>query len=146
MFSGLHNFCTILYILPNFAHLTQLGTYSTFMHYFIYSALFFFKFCKNLHIFHKILHVLHLLYIFTKIAHFAQIYIFHNFAYLAKFCMKDLLIVHNCSNWLNEWPRNYFLIMVEFSKKIGQGGAKSGQYLHQYILQVFGFTGCMFYR
>ena len=145
MFSGLHNFCTILYILPNFAHLTQFGTYSTFMHYFIYFALFFFKFCKILHIFHNFAR-------FALIVHFhknrtfcTNLYIFHNFAYFAKFCI-NLLIVHNCSNWLNEWPRNYFLIMVEFSKKIGQGGAKSGQYLHQYILQVFGFTGCMFYR
>ena len=126
MFSGLHNFCTILNILPNFAHLTQFGT---FMHYLIFFALFFFKFCKILHIFNNFAHFALIVHFHKNSTFCTNLHIIHNFAYFAKFCI-NLLIVNNCSNWLKE--------MVEFSKKIDQGGAKSGQYLHPiYITSVW---------
>ena len=78
---------------------------------------FFLKVCTILHIFHIFL-------IFARIAHFSEklqilqkkLHIFHNLAYFA--------------NWSNEWQKKYFLTTVEFGNKIGQGGAKLGQYLH----------------
>ena len=40
----------------------------------------------------------------------------HNFTHV---------IVHNCSNLSNEWQKKYFLSMVEFGKKMGQGRVDS---------------------
>ena len=110
MFSGLHNFCTILNILPNFAHLTQFGT---FMHYLIFFALFFFKFCKILHIFNNFAHFALIVHFHKNSTFCTNLHIFHKilhkFAYCAKIFklvkwMAKILFSYNGLFQQENWP------------------------------------------
>ena len=86
----LHSFCTILYMLLIFLHVSQFGTLSTYMHNFVYFATFCIS-CPVCQFFTNLAHFAQYCKLCTKFAHFAQIHTFctilHILQIFAQICL-----------------------------------------------------------